>query len=301
MYLSSRYLVVGIAVLFQVACEGDDSLPTTLNEDETYGWHAFLEHAEREPWEDGQYIVDGDIPLSNEDQLFEYYLRYVRQERAARQLEARIATSARGLKINQVGGQDDVQPENRRFRLTYCISRWFGTRYRRVVAAMYEAGRSWADKTGVEFVHLKEQDRYCTASNQAVHFDVRPVSNAIYNARAFFPSAGRARRNILVNNTAFGPQPFGVTFEGIMKHELGHVLGFRHEHIQLNRTCTGEPNRQARSLTIYDPQSVMHYPRCRSPQAGGYSQSELDYLGAKSLYGNGAAEIANVVAGMEFL
>ena len=48
---------------------------------------------------------------------------------------------------------------------------------------------------------------------------------------------------------------------GVLRHELGHVLGFRHEHIRSGApaVCPGESVAATVNLTDYDPQSVMHY------------------------------------------
>ena len=113
-------------------------------------------------------------------------------------------------------------------------------------------------------------------------FSVEPVNTSQYIARAFFPNDGRSARNVLITSSAFTTTSGGRDFEGILRHELGHTLGFRHEHIRLANPCTTEANTNNRALTVYDEQSVMHYPQCRTPAGGGYRQTELDYDGARS-------------------
>ncbi|WP_437738153.1 pre-peptidase C-terminal domain-containing protein [Sorangium sp. So ce1335] len=62
------------------------------------------------------------------------------------------------------------------------------------------------------------------SGNNNVVFDVRPVN--VFGeclARAFFPDTPRDQRNVLIDNTAFGPgEP---SLEGVLRHELGHTLG----------------------------------------------------------------------------
>lgn len=70
-------------------------------------------------------------------------------------------------------------------------------------------------------------------------------------------------------------------------HELGHALGFRHEHASpdapLNRNCS-EGLMGARPITDYDNLSIMHYPECGAPKSGA-TFSPLDQKGAQAIYG----------------
>jgi hypothetical protein len=106
---------------------------------------------------------------------------------------------------------------------------------------------------------------------------------ASYFAASFFPDDVRADRQLLITSAAFTTTAGGRDFQGILRHETGHILGFRHEHIWI--TCTGEETSEARQVTSYDVNSVMHYPQCRPSGTGGYRQTSLDYVGATSLYG----------------
>ena len=47
----------------------------------------------------------------------------------------------------------------------------------------------------------------------------------------------------------------------ILGHELGHTLGFRHEHTRPESGTCFEDNNW-RPLTPYDSASIMHYPQC---------------------------------------
>ena len=43
------------------------------------------------------------------------------------------------------------------------------------------------------------------------------------------------------------------------RHELGHILGFRHEHIRSEANSSCDEGGAFRAVTDYDQASVMHY------------------------------------------
>lgn len=238
-------------------------------------WESFRDATYREPFAPYRYIVDGDIPLRTEEQLRAHYERWL-----AREYEH--ATGGSALTVRNVLGADVLQPVGLRAAMSYCISDSFGARKATVVSAMALATASWAARAAVGFVYVPAQDAACTLTNPNVLFSVEPV-RADYFAAAFFPDSPRAERRLLITDAAFTTTAGGRDFEGILRHETGHILGFRHEHIHLN--CTGESTSESRQVTTYDANSVMHYPQCRPSGTGGYRQTALDELGATTLYG----------------
>jgi len=233
----------------------------------------------REPWPGGKYIVDGDTPIADRKHLQEFF-------------ETRIKTQAgrRGpvanLVVNQEGGQDTVWNSTQKKQLTYCVSTSFGSRHTKMVADMAAAGSAWEQISDVKYLHVASQDATCDASNPNVVFDVRPVNvSGDYLARAFFPNEARASRNVLVDESSFQLDPNGkLTLVGILRHELGHTLGFRHEHTRPESgTCFEDSS--WRPLTGYDKFSVMHYPQCNGGGDWTLTLTDMDKRGASCLYG----------------
>ncbi len=222
---------------------------------------------------DGVYIVNGDEPVGNVAKLRAYY---------ERMMEAADQNGGSNeLVVNTVGGFDDVWSGSQVGNLTYCVSDDFGSLKSTIVAAMDGGAALWEGASGaVDFIYDSSQDSNCTTSNDAVLFPVEPIETSEYIARAFFPSSPDSEMNVLVDDsiTSSGWPP-----ANIMGHELGHTLGFRHEHTRPESGACFEDNNW-RPLTPYDSDSIMHYPQCNGTSSDlGFSA--LDGQGVAALYG----------------
>ncbi|QSQ22717.1 VCBS repeat-containing protein [Pyxidicoccus parkwayensis] len=228
----------------------------------------------------GIYIVDGDVPIVDEAALREFYDENVRPG---------------ALIIKTRNGADAAWNGTQALNLTYCVSTSaFGTNYNKVVEAMNRAAVAWENVAHVSFVHDSGQDSNCTSLNNVVLFDVRPgPSNAPYGARAFFPGDARSAREVLIRPDQL---PLTMpTLSAMLTHELGHVLGFRHEHIRVAQTATDciESTTDFRELTPYDSGSVMHYNICAgSTNPYAYRITGWDAHGAALKYGRGPQTVA---------
>ncbi|MFP2904764.1 M57 family metalloprotease [Pyxidicoccus sp. 3LFB2] len=266
---------MGLVSLGMVGCGEAQEAPVSQAPVLTY--EEFRAQAWREP-DTGLYIVDGDTPVRDESELRQVYETYVRDARGG----GDVATQRAPLIVNRFNNADDRWDYRRQRNLSYCVSTAFGSNYNTVVQAMAQAAAAW-QQVNVRFQHRSDQDGACTATNNSVVFDVRPVSGQSYLARAFFPSFSRAGRNVLIDASSFGNNaPWTLT--GILRHELGHTLGFRHEHTRPEaRTCFEDNN--WRALTAYDAASVMHYPHCNGSNRGDLSLTASDVSGTYALYG----------------
>jgi hypothetical protein len=253
-------------VLFVVGCAPPDESAVLGRNGPDLTYDEFVAQAYREPWEGGVYVVNGDTPVADEKALREFYDELFNDGE---------------LIVHAPGGVDAKWSATQKKNLTYCVANTFGTNKAAAVAAIAAATADWEAAADVDFVYLSAQDANCRANNNNVLFDVRPVSGQSYLARAFFPGDTRQNRNVLIDASAFGTTGWSLT--GILRHELGHTLGFRHEHTRPEAGTCFEDS-EWRPLTPYDSASVMHYPQCNG-SANDLAMTAQDRAGAAALYG----------------
>ena len=240
------------------------------------------------------YVLEGDL-LYDDDELELYALQ---QDVKAKAREV-------GLSPAQQSGREDalvvVAPGGRIVRwrpgkvLNYTVLRASfpgQADYDTAVDCTAQATQAWQDVCGIEFAHLKEHDDHgdVSASPDQISpdlvFTVRYIdAGGQFIASAFFPTYPPARRRVLIDPSFYSDD---LIFDrvGVLRHELGHSLGFRHEHIRSEApaACPDEPTYDTLDLTDYDPQSVMHY-FCGEVGSRQLAITELDRLGAQKVYG----------------
>jgi hypothetical protein len=157
-------------------------------------------------------------------------------------------------------------------------------KYQLVADNLKAATEAWERTCGINFEHRVAQDgEPGTDPNGCVFVAYAFDAGGSVIASSFFPSDPPDRRHLLID-----PTYFTTSFDkvGVFRHELGHILGFRHEHIRNEAppVCPNEPLWDTQVLSQYDPHSVMHY-FCGGLGSHDLQITELDRKGARMVYG----------------
>jgi len=235
------------------------------------------------------YVAEGDLLLDDEG-LTEYAHR---QAAAAQKPDAPppdhtfVERRRRLLAITRAG---KVVRWRDGLALTYAVDRSSFARardYKTVSANMREATRAWQDVCGIRFEHREALDGLPATEQvvQSMFVVVSEDAGGEFIAVGFFPIDPPDRRVVAID-----PSYFAASLEfdpvGVLRHELGHVLGFRHEHIRRAgwMGCQPEDLDETKALTEYDSKSVMHY-LCDGIGSPSLELTEVDREGAQSVYG----------------
>jgi hypothetical protein len=236
-----------------------------------------------------RYVVEGDIGLTP-DEVIPY---------AARRIE--IAQALQGDPNAERQGLLGIERDGKTLRwrhakqLTYCVWRpTFGTdeEHAAVVEGMAAATSDWEAICGVHFEYVPSKDNDPNLAFGDVTFPVlRQAGGGNTIAMAFFPDDPVQERLVWVFDGYFDSSPGNFDPIGVMRHELGHVLGFRHEHIRPEAPDLFNPESTEHTVEIteYDPTSVMHYVAAGvgDPQL---RFTDLDKTGSRVVYGGPDSE-----------
>jgi len=289
--VSCLLAVVYVGSLAGCSAEGTEDRNTQASA--PVSWEAFQAAATR--FVDGKpiYVVEWDQAVT-ENELRQRYDAYAARVRAAAE---GLGESEQASIVDQFGGVDDVYPNRRQLYLTYCISNAFGTNKARVVSEMAQATAAWERAGRVDFTYVPAQDASCTGTNFNVNFAVAPWQGG--GACSFAPlKAGCVARSLVIDipdlDANYGTVAPNVRTVGVFRHELGHILGLRHEHTRPQSGMCFEDN-QWRALTPYDRSSVMHYPWCNGVMTSDLSITSLDAQGISQLYGSNLPALTDQV------
>jgi hypothetical protein len=271
---------LAIAALWLAACGTPDedlaAIPT---------WESYLADATREYQGETIYVIEGDVAVTLAELRADYERRAAELLREA-SAGPDIGRTEQESTVNRVGAADDIWSTSVRRDLTYCITNDFGALKARTVAEMATATADWERHGNFNFRYVPAEDAACDNTNPNILFSVRPWTGS--GACAFFPSGDACvPRTLVMNYSAFATG--AVTSQGVFRHELGHVLGLRHEHIRAPGTWCSEDT-SWRAVTAYDSSSVMHYPWCPgATNTGDLFITATDATGVESLYGPSSA------------
>ena len=227
------------------------------------------------PRDGDYYVVEGDL-LRTRDEIAENFEQL-------RKTKARAQSKELTVNLTSSGGLD-IWPRGQR-QLTYSIDRSsFSTpaRAKEALTRTQLASAEWQKicgaKCGVTFTFKEDP----TPTTTEVTFVIREVdSRGRYVAAAFFPSVAPVRRYLNIDRTYHNLTSPGLR-QGVIRHELGHVLGYRHEHIHGIPGCYPEDG-VWKQVTVYDPTSVMHY-HCGGGGTRELELSNVDITGHTDTY-----------------
>jgi hypothetical protein len=160
------------------------------------------------------------------------------------------------------------------------------------VAATHE----WEDlcrECGIQFQYDWQSDWKKPRPGSALTFVVRGRdAGGAYVAAAFYPDSPVEERYVNVDSSYYTTR-FDQT--GVFRHEIGHILGYRHEHLEGVSGCQREEGGW-RNLSPYDPSSVMHYA-CDATASVAFAFSAEDIGAHRLLYMGLASVDADRIAG----
>lgn len=240
--------------------------------------------------ETGAFVVEGDILAYDRSELTDYYAAHL---------------YGTALTLDQVSdGIDSKYSVADALALTYCVSDAFGADKAAVRDTFAAAAQEWMDATKIaasdapalRFGYQPDHDDDCTADNEEVAFSIEPSTSDKFDAASFFPHWKRSKRQLLITKRAMKPHK-ARTFAGVLRHEIGHMLGFKHEHIAADTPCP-EKDATWRSLSEHDLPSVMHYRdvaagSCWNSGVTDYTLTTLDNASVRCLYATQARASAD--------
>ena len=173
--------------------------------------------------------------------------------------------------------------------LTYAINRasFRSTQeYELIVQALPQAILAWtqACECGLTITYKPEFDTTPDLSRVTFVVEYKPDVKD-FLALGFYPSDPPDQRYLYIMEPYFTNTTYDKV--GMLRHELGHILGYRHAHIGGVPGCEfyEEGDGHWKSLSQYDPKSVMHY-LCGNGGSLKFELSDRDKSDHRAYYAN---------------
>lgn len=222
------------------------------------------------------YFAEYDLFLTFKDVLRYYYIE--------RRIENKDIPK---LTILREKGEDIKQ--NDPMNISFAISKQSfknNAEYLEIQKLIQKAALDWENTCAVKFEYKNELDAdikpYQTP--RGLTFIVQKLEQEkSWYAKAPFPNHEKRDQQLIISNRFFNSD---FTKDGMLRHELGHILGFLHEHLrkEADKSCPPGIFRRARYVTEYDKKSVMH-TFCKIGSGTLDMQiSLLDSLGSQCIY-----------------
>lgn len=226
------------------------------------------------------YVVQGDLLLRPKEALKHWFA--VHEYHTEGHSDRKLVGERRNGKVVKW-----PSPENIRFAVVK--SSFSSTaEYDSIVKYFTTATKDWEGICNVKFTYEKSLDTDLKYGDNPANLDfVVQYEGAVYRAplaSAFFPYNSKKDRVVRIFDRFMRTS---ASKTGIMRHEIGHILGFRHEHVRDGAplTCNKMENDMEYLLPItdYDGLSVMHY-FCGGAGTRHLNFSAKDSLGARYFY-----------------
>ena len=231
--------------------------------------------------------------FKTEEALYEHYLAELERQYDKAVIMTNASTGA-DLKFDGVDA----------LNITYCVSDTFGVNQAQAIDDMDQATRAWEAVTNVDFEYVPSENDNCAPTTPGIVLAMLPdpTLNGGYGTPSFLPASavsgyGNYQPGTLIMD--YPNFPWGInnmpnlTTVGVVRHELGHIIGLRHEHPwAANPGGCSESQTwvvNGRPLTENDVDSVMYYPWCNGNLNSALTISELDGVGIRQVYGMPAA------------